>query len=137
MDNGTLALVVAVLTAVVAGYFLWKRGGPVTLQGIVSTAQEAVPIAQTLAQVAEIGVQAAEQLATTGKLQKSERLDYALNYVKGWSPALQGLDNEKIYAAIESAVLVANALRAQAQTLQLKKVENPFFKDVGGPANPV
>src|SRR6188474_2993380 len=139
MDNGTLALVVAVLTAAVVGYLLWKRGGPVTLQGIVSTAEEAAPIAQELAKVAEIGVQAAEQLFSTGRLPKDDRLDYALNYVKSWSPALQELDNAKVYAAIESAVLVANALRAQAQTIQLTRAEESesSFLVNPPPGNPV
>ena len=115
MDSGQIAILVSVLTLAVVAFLLWKRRDqPISLEGVISATEEAIPIAQTLAEVATIGVQAAEQLATTGKLSKDERLDFALNYVKNWSPALRNLDNEKVYAAIESAVLVANALRAQA-----------------------
>lgn len=129
MDSGTLSIVLSLITLVVVGYLLWKRNQPVTLEGIVSTAQEAIPIAQTLTEVATIGVQAAEQLATTGKLSKDARLDYALNYVKSWSPALKNLDNEKIYAAIESAVLVANALTTQATKFREENFERSLRKE--------
>lgn len=114
MDNGTISLVLVVITILVFAYLLWQRKLPLSLEGFLSTAQEAVPIAQTLTEVATIGVQAAEQLAETGRLAKDARLDYAVNYVKSWNPALKNLSNEKIYAAIESAVLVVNSLQAQA-----------------------
>lgn len=115
MDNGMVALVLSVVTLIVMAFLLWRRSEPITLEGVITTAEEAVPLARILTEVATTGVQAAEQLAATGKILRSDRLTYALNYIKGWSPALSGLENEKILAAIESAVLVANALRAQAE----------------------
>jgi hypothetical protein len=126
MEPGLWAVLISFITLVVVAFLLWKRNEPVTLEGIVSTVEEAAPIAQTLATVAEIGVQAAEQLYTTGRLNRDERLNYALNYVKSWSPALSRLDNEKIFGAIEAAVLAANALKAQAQELKKPQTGLPL-----------
>ncbi len=117
MDEGTFAVLVSVLTLIAVAFFIWKRKEPITLESVIRATEDAVPIAQELAKVAETGVGAAEQLFVTGRLTRDERLNYALNYVKGWSPALANLENEKIFAAIEAAVLAVNALRAQAGTL--------------------
>lgn len=122
MDAGYVSILISVLTVGIVAYLFWKRGTQLDAGTLVATVEEAVPIAQTLAQVAEIGVQAAEQYASTGKIPRDERMTFALNYVKSWSPALASLENEKILAAIESAVLVANALSVQAQKLGSPKL---------------
>jgi hypothetical protein len=122
METGTLAIWSAVVLLVVIAVILWRRGEPVTLEGIVSAGDEAAPLSAVLVDVAGIGVQAAEQLFATGRITRGDRLTYAMNYVKSWSPALAGLENEKVLAAIESAVLVANALRAQGDKVTTPKL---------------
>jgi hypothetical protein len=96
---------------------------------VLDTVQEATPIADELIKVATIGVQAAEQLKNTGKIGgNAEALNYAIDFVTGWSPALASLENEKIIAAIESAVLITNVISEQ-----LNKVEgaNPPPHGIG------
>lgn len=116
MSTETLALLTALATLVIAAVFVWRQwnaGTPVTLSGVEGAIRTATPEAKTLVEVATIGVQAAEQLFRSGKLPKDERLTYALNYVRKWTPFLEDVDNEDIAAAIESAVLVASFMSDQ------------------------
>lgn len=124
MSAETLNVILIVVVILVASYALYQRhraGEVIDASGIVSTLEASVPLAQELIAVATTGVQAAEQLKNTGKLpDNNAAFEYALNFVKKWIPAASGIDNEDIKVAIESAVLVANALTQQAKDMQVR-----------------
>jgi hypothetical protein len=114
MSSETTAIVVSVIAIVIAAVTFFRRGEPVTIQGVTDSLEDAIPLASQLAQVAEIAVQSAEQLKRTGQIQSNdEAFNYALSFVKKWIPATEGIDNEDIIAAINSAVLVASYMADQ------------------------
>jgi hypothetical protein len=118
MTAETTQVILILVTLAVAGYALYRSfqaGETISVGGVVSELKEARPVAEELLNVATIGVQAAEQLKNTGRLPDNDAaFQYALNYVKKWFPGSSEIDNEDIVAAIESAVLVANALAKEA-----------------------
>lgn len=130
MSAETLNVVLILLTVLVAAYALYqryKRGEAIDASGVVSELKAAQPLASELIAIATIAVQSAEQLKNTGKIDGNDAaFNYALNFIKGWFPAASGIDNADIKAAIESAVLVANAL-----SQQIKNERPTFSSEVG------
>lgn len=119
MSQETITVIVAVVAIAVALYAVYaayQKTGTVTLGGVVDAVEEAVPVGQDFAKVAEIAVNAAEQLKRTGQLTDNKAaFDYALTIAQKYLPALDALDSEKLIAAINAAVLVASALTAQIE----------------------
>lgn len=107
MDANVLTIIVSVVALMIAAYAIWKAQKPVTLEGVTTALAVATPQAQELAEVALTAAQAAQQLYHTGKIAKSERLDFAFNYVKKWFP---GIDQATIITAIEAGVLITNSI---------------------------
>lgn len=133
MDAQTLNVILIVLTVIVAAYALYQRhkaGEAIEAGGVVTELKAAQPLAQELMTVATIAVQAAEQLKNTGKLpDNNAAFEYAVSFIKKWIPAAEGIDNEDIKAAIESAVLVASALTEQIKNLKPVSSEVNVWQD--------
>ena len=112
IDANVLAAVVSLAAIVIAVYVLvqaQRAGTPITGALVTTTLQEATVSAQELAEVALTAAGAAEQLFRSGKIERSERLDHAFEYVRDWYP---NLDEETIITALESAVLTINSIVA-------------------------
>lgn len=129
MDIQTTSVILIFLTLLVAGYAayrLHKQGVVLTPTTVVSELKSAQPMAQELLNVAQIGVQAAEQLKSTGKLPNNDAaFEYALNFVKRWIPGGSDISNKDIESAIESAVLTANYMTSQIEANRDKTI--PVF----------
>lgn len=106
-------IVVVVIVATYGGYQKWKRGEEITIPGVAGMLEASIPLATELVDVAQMAVNEMELLKKNGRITNQEAFNRALNIIKGWSPALASIDNDKIITAINSAVLVASALTHQ------------------------
>lgn len=80
--------------------------------------REEIPVAKQLMEVAQIAVNATEQLRRERQIQTNdEAFNHALDLVKKWVPDEWEISNADIVEAINAAVLVASALRTQADAL--------------------
>lgn len=114
MSADTITLIVAVVALAAAGFAIYKLGRVPTVAELTPIVEQAIPIGQDFAEVAQIVVNEAEQLKRTGRIESNDAaFNYALNKAKAYFPALTPLDNEKLISAINGAVLVASALTAQ------------------------
>lgn len=112
MDTTTIATIVSAVAIIIAGYAIWKAhsaGTPISAELVQSTLATATTTAQELTEVAITAAQASEQLWRDGKIQKSDRLNRAFDYVRKWFP---DMDQATIITALESAVLVVNSITA-------------------------
>ncbi len=98
-------LVYTVLAVLVGGGFLYMMlrrnkdtGAPLTAANVVARVQDAVSIAQTL-------VQAAEQLAETGQIDRGARFQYVFSRLRELFP---NLSEDTLIALIEGAVWAVN-----------------------------
>lgn len=106
--------VVVAIVAIVRSYMV-THTVDLTPSTLVETIKEAQPVAKELMEVAQIAVNATEQLKREGKIASNDQaFNHALDLVKKWIPDQWEVDNEDIIAAINSAVLVASALSKQA-----------------------
>lgn len=115
IDNWIVMTVVLTLViSLVSGYMAYRSTRKVTVEGVLETVKESVPIAQELATVAKIAVESAEQMKRDGTLRTNDAaLNYAIDYVQKWFPATETITNEQIIGAINAAVLTASAISAQ------------------------
>ena len=126
MDANWIILIVAAVALVTAGYAVYKLGRIPTVTELVSSVEGGIPVGQDFAQVAEIAVNAAEQLKRQGKIATNdEAFNHALNIAKKYLPALTPIENEKMIAAINAAVLVASALTAQIEAAKTSITTTP------------
>jgi hypothetical protein len=103
MSSETTAIVVSVIAIVIAAVTFFRRGEPVTIQGVTDSLEAAIPLAREMAEVASTGVRASEQLYLTGKITKDERFTEAVRYFKTWFP---DLDEDAVIKNIEAAVFL-------------------------------
>jgi len=119
LSQETLSVILILVVVAVGGYSLYlqyRQGKAITLPSVVATLEGAVPLSEELLKVATIAVQSAEQLKREGKIDSNDvAFNYALDFVKDWFPNAHDVSNEKIIAAINSAVLVASYLSNQIE----------------------
>lgn len=117
MDSQMFLAITVVLTLIIAGYALFRSyqtGGTVDATTIVGTLEASVEPAQELATVVGIAVDAAEQMKREGTIDTNEQaLNYAIDYIQKYFPAVAKLENEKIIGAIKAAVLAASYVTSQ------------------------
>lgn len=118
MTPDQLNVILILITMGVAAFALYKaysRGEGVTLSSAIEEIKEARPVALELMEIAQIAVNATEQLKREGKIEENDvAFSHALDLVKKWLPNSFRVDNEDIIAAINAAVLVASGLSKQA-----------------------
>lgn len=110
MNVETLAIIVSVVAIAISVYAIWKAakfGTPITGELVQATLATSTTMAQELTEVSLTAVRASEQLWRSGKIERDARLDHAFTYVKQWFP---DLNQTQILTAIESAVLIVNAV---------------------------
>src|SRR5688500_8128232 len=104
MSAETTAILVSVIAIVIAAVTFFKRGEPVTIQGVTDSLEAAIPLAREMAEVALTGVRAAEQLKATGRIpDNNAAFDYALQHTQKMFP---DLDRETLTTFIEAAVFL-------------------------------
>jgi hypothetical protein len=118
MSVDTVQALMIIATVLVAGYSLYiayRNGQSVTLSGVVESVREAQPIVVQLREIAQVAVDATEQLKRTGEIKTNdEAFNHALNLIKQWVPDEWEVGNQDIISAINASVLVASALAKQA-----------------------
>lgn len=115
-SSETVTLIVAVVAIAMAGYSIWKLGHVPDFSELTAVVEDAVPVGQDFASVAQIVVNEAEQLKRTGAIPSNDAaFTYAFNKAKEYFPQLTSIDKDKLITAINSAVLVASALTAQIE----------------------
>lgn len=114
MDTQVILILITAVVALYAVYAAHQKGEVLTPGVVVNEVKAAQPVAVELMEVAQIAVNAVEELRRQGKIQSNdEAFNYALNYMKKWIPDEWEVDNEDIIATINAAVLVASAIREQ------------------------
>lgn len=117
MNADNYQVILIVITLFVAGFSLYrsyKQGETITLTGAVGEIKNAQPDAVKLMEIAQIAVNAVEQLRREHKITSNDvAFNYALSYIKKWIPDGWEIDNEDIIAAINAAVLVASFMSDQ------------------------
>lgn len=113
-------VILILLVVGLVGYDLFRRSQAgetvlVTPPSLLEAVERYRPIAVELMEVAQVAVNATEQLKREGKIQSNDvAFNHAIDLVKKWIPDEWEVDNEDVIAAINSAVLVASALRKEA-----------------------
>lgn len=117
MDWGQVSILIVAFVALgIAIYNLAQGKKPVSLEGVVTAVEEAIPIGQDFAKVAEIAVNAVEQLKREGKIATNDQaFNMAIDIAEKYLPGLDAIGNEKLIMAINAAVLVASSLTAQIE----------------------
>lgn len=103
MSTEFLGVIVVGAVAVAMAVLAWVRGGG-AVSGHLADFRAAVEEAMHY-------VQAAEQLAATGRLEKSERFDYVFDLLNKRYPSL---DRDVVVSLIESAVAALKMVKSSA-----------------------
>lgn len=117
MSTETITLIIAVVAGIVAVYAVYKAsqaGTTITPSFLEGVVEASIPVGEDFATVATIAVNATEQLKREGKISTNDQaFNHALDIAKKYLPSLTPIENEKLIAAINAAVLVASALTSQ------------------------
>lgn len=111
-DPRTLTIFFSIVMIGVVYYLLSKQGRPVDANSIIQAIREGKPLASEIAEVARMGVLAAEEYARTGQIPQipEEKLRYAMKVFRRWIPAVRGVSDEEALDAIHAFVPYANSL---------------------------
>lgn len=111
------------LALLLGGLAYYRSGRPLTLQGVTSTLEAAQPLAEQIRDVAEVAVNAAQQLKETGKIETGDQaFEEAFSHLREWFP---DVDPRLLVPFIEAAY---RGVKLANQTL---RANNP---GAGGPA---
>lgn len=115
-------VVLIFITLLVAGFALYKayqHGTVLTPVEIADQVKAARPIAIEISEIAQIAVNSIEELRRQGKIvDNKEALSRAFDLTRKWIPDEWEISNEDIFSALDAAILVASALRTQADPLK-------------------
>jgi hypothetical protein len=83
--------IAAGVLAVVIAFLAYQRSGqPMTVTGITETLERAQPLAEQIREVAEVAVEAAQQLKESGKINTgSEAFAEAMSHLQAWFPEVE------------------------------------------------
>ena len=107
------------VTLLVAAFALWRtfkdKPNELTPMIVSDTIKDSTTVAKELMEIAQIAVNASEQLKREGKIQANDvAFNHALTYIKKWIPDHWEVSNEDIITSINAAVLVSSGLRKEA-----------------------
>lgn len=119
IDWQVVLIVITFLLAAFALYKIYQGGGSVSATEIADQIKAARPIAIEISEIAQVAVNATEELRRQGKITENKvALSHAFDLTRKWIPDEWEISNEDIFSALDAAILVASALRNQADSLK-------------------